>query len=322
MFLRLLRLSGGPFLLALIAAWSAILVGAVSVVAGYLHRRFFVKPAVAVKFGWFRRALVIAGLLELLCLAYAHFVEPYWLATRCLTIASAKLPPSCRPIRIVHISDLHSDPQPRLEEKLPVAVAKLNPDVICFTGDAANSVEGLPHFRRCMTRLSASAPTYAVRGNWDTRTASAALFGDTGVTELDGQGVTLTIAGGKLWISGLPAYAQDRIPSALKAKPTDAFCVFLHHYPDAILEFTKRDVDLVLSGHTHGGQVALPLYGAVITLSRFGKDFEGGLFRLGDTWLHVSRGVGMEGRFAPRLRFLVRPEITLIEVCPQEPNNR
>ena len=82
-------------------------------------------------------------------------------------------------------------------------------------------------------------------------------------------------------------------------------------------------VDLQLSGHTHGGQVRLPLYGALLTLSAMGKRFEAGLYRLGEMALYVNRGLGMEGGAAPRVRFLCRPEITVFDLLgrldPPEP---
>lgn len=309
-------------LVALLAAVAAVYVAAAWAVVGCLHRRFVTGTPAPRKGKWRRRGVVLAAVAGLFCLAYAHFVEPCWLAVRRVRITSAKLPPSCRPVRIVHVSDLHSDANPRLERRLPVAVAALNPDLIAFTGDAANSAPGLEHFRQCVSRLVLIAPTYAVRGNWDGAAESTPLFADTGATELNGQAVTVNVAGAEVWISGLPAWSEDRIESVMKGRPPGVFCLFLYHYPDAIHQLSRCKVDLCLSGHTHGGQVALPFYGAVVTLSRFGKQFEGGLYRAGDTWLHVSRGIGMEGGLAPRLRFLARPEVTLIEVCPENSETR
>jgi hypothetical protein len=75
-------------------------------------------------------------------------------------------------------------------------------------------------------------------------------------------------------------------------------------------------VDLYCAGHTHGGQVALPLYGALITFSKYGKKYEAGLYREGETWLYVNRGIGMEGGSTPRVRFWAPPEVTVIEVSP------
>jgi predicted MPP superfamily phosphohydrolase len=73
-------------------------------------------------------------------------------------------------------------------------------------------------------------------------------------------------------------------------------------------------IDLYLAGHTHGGQVALPFYGALITLSKTGKKYESGLHHLSNTYMYTNRGIGMEGGKAPRVRFCARPEVTVIDI--------
>jgi hypothetical protein len=81
-------------------------------------------------------------------------------------------------------------------------------------------------------------------------------------------------------------------------------------------------INLYLCGHTHGGQVRLPFYGAVVTASTLGKRFEMGYYRLQDTHLYVSRGIGFEGMGAPRVRFLCPPEITLVSIRVGEEDQR
>src|SRR2546429_298313 len=141
----------------------------------------------------------------------------------------------------------------------------------------------------------------AVRGNWDVwYWGRQELFGGTGVRELNGGAVKVDVAGTSLWVAGAPYAATDKIKGALNVVPPGAFTILLYHTPDEILDVaaTKR-VDLYCAGHTHGGQVALPFYGALVTLSKFGKRYESGLYREGDTWLYVTRGIGMEGGPAP-----------------------
>ncbi len=268
-----------------------------------------------------RRAAHTLAVMGLGCFAYAYFVEPYWLAVTQVTIQSAKLPAGTRPIRIVHISDLHSDPAPRLEDRLPDRIAQEQPDVIVFTGDAINSPTGLPVFRDCVTRLAAIAPTFAVRGNWDTGFwGKLDLFGGTGVKELNGQPTKLEVEGVPLWIGGVPVAKTSLIATLFDNVPPNEFRLFLYHYPDEIEEAAHQGVDLYCAGHTHGGQIALPFYGALMTLSRFDKEYEAGLYRVGDTQLYVNRGIGMEGGIAPRMRFWARPELTVIEVVPVSAN--
>lgn len=265
---------------------------------------------------WMRRAALSLAGLGLLCFAHGYWIEPYWLEVTRVRLATPKLVPGTRPIRLVHISDLHSDPAPRLEERLPDVIAAEKPDLIVFTGDSVNSRKGLPVFKRCLGRIARIAPTFVVKGNWDTPWVDLDLFGGTGVRELDGKAVRTEVAGNAIWIAGAAARDEVQIQAALAGAPDDAFTVFLHHYPDEIHRVAERGVDLYCAGHTHGGQVALPFYGAIITLSRFGKRFEAGLYRVGKTWLYVNRGIGMEGARMPRVRFCARPEVTVIEVAP------
>jgi len=104
------------------------------------------------------------------------------------------------------------------------------------------------------------------------------------------------------------------LQSTLQKIPKSEFSVVLYHSPDLMPEVVAQGVDLFCAGHTHGGQVALPLYGAMITFSKFGKQYEAGLYHERDTWLYVNRGIGMEGGPAPRVRFWSRPEMTVIDI--------
>jgi uncharacterized protein len=264
---------------------------------------------------WYSRVVLGLAGVGVLCAVYGYFVEPYWPSVTHVQISSAKLVEGAGPVRIVLISDLHSDAKPRLEERLPGIVAGENPDLIFFAGDCVNSSEGLPVFKKCMTRLAELAPTFAVRGNWDTaywRTLD--LFGGTGVREFDGHRIDVDIRGVLVSIAGLAVGQESEIDNVLGQMTPEAFTVFLYHYPDEIEAVSSRGIDLYCGGHTHGGQVSLPWYGALITLSRFDKQYESGLYHKGQTTLYVNRGIGMEGGHAPRVRFWARPEVTVLEI--------
>jgi predicted MPP superfamily phosphohydrolase len=123
-------------------------------------------------------------------------------------------------------------------------------------------------------------------------------------------------------INGLAVGRELEIVNVLSQMPAETFTVFLYHYPDEIDAVSARGIDLYCAGHTHGGQVSVPLYGALITFSRFDKQYESGYYRKGDTTLYVNRGIGMEGGFAPRVRFWARPEVTVLEiVSASHPND-
>ena len=266
---------------------------------------------------WFRRMIFGLAITGILCFAYGYFIEPYRLTIRNVELRTDKLPPNSPPIRIAHISDIHSDPIPRLEEKLPDAIAEQHPDLIVFTGDSLNSPEGLPVFRACLSKISKIAPTFVVKGNWDAwYWSDQDLFSNIDVKELDATTEKVVVRGTEIWLAGVPVGKEGKVKQTLEQLPKDKFSIFLYHYPDEIENVTPHGIDLYCAGHTHGGQIALPFYGALITLSKYGKRFEGGTYRVVDTWLNVNRGIGMEGGPAPRVRFWAPPEITVIDVLP------
>lgn len=253
-----------------------------------------------------RAAVLALAALGVVCGLYARLIEPTWLEVTHAEVATARLPPGAR-IRVVHITDVHSDPDVRLEPRLPELIAAERPDVIVYTGDSLNAIEGRPHFRALMTALAAIAPTYAVRGNWDT-----ALWRRRSVRRHRRGRARRT--GGPRAGRWRPARSADRLEHVLAGVPRAAASILLHHYPDEIDRVAELGVDLYVAGHTHGGQVALPLYGAPVTLARTGKRFEAGLYRVKRTARYVGRGIGMEGGSAPRVRFFARPEVAVIDL--------
>lgn len=322
--LHLMRTSELVTLMVVLVSVAALYAAAGVILARSLFRRLARRQRrPASRAGkWLRRGVLGLAGLGVLCMAYGYFVEPYWLEVTHVRITTAKLPPGSKPIRIVHVSDLHCDAKVRLEEKLPAVVAAEKPDLIVFTGDAVNSPDGLGNFRRCMRRFSRIAPTFAVKGNWDMWYRSEVdLFEDTGAIELDGGSFQLPIGGAKVWLGGLaPGKDPRRITELLAGAPDDAVKIFLYHYPGQVCEAAEGAADLYLCGHTHGGQIALPLYGALVTLSKYGKRFEAGLYQVDATRMYVNRGIGMEGVMP--MRFFARPEVTVIEIAPAKATPR
>ncbi|HEV8199949.1 MAG TPA: metallophosphoesterase [Candidatus Polarisedimenticolia bacterium] len=267
----------------------------------------------------FRLALAGLGALAVLCVAYGWLVEPYWPQVTHTRIVSPRLAPGTAPVRLVLLSDMHSDPKPRLEERLPDLVAAQHPDLIVYAGDSINTPRAVPVFKKCMSGLAKVAPTFAVRGNWDAWYWNRIdLFGGTGVRELDGDSAEVDVRGTRVWVGGVPIRHEDRVPALLAGLPENEPALFLYHYPypDVLPDAQRGRIDLQCSGHTHGGQVALPFYGAIITYSKYGKHYESGLYTVGPSHLYVTRGVGLEGGIAPRVRFFARPEITVVDLVP------
>ena len=255
------------------------------------------------------------ALIGILCFLYARFIEPCWLEVKTITITTPKLTHSA--IRIIQISDLHCDNKLRTEEKLVQIINSLHPDIIVFTGDSLNTASALPLFRQTMHNLNAKIAKLAVRGNFEARYwKKLDLFTGTGFEPLDADTVQLHNNGDTIYVTGLDCGNNLSPDSLLAALDPNCFSIFLYHKPDLIEDVNTARVDLYLCGHTHGGQVALPFYGALITLSKHGKKYEAGLYKVKNTLLYVNRGIGLERRPAPQVRFFARPEITLFEIQP------
>src|SRR5262249_40088356 len=181
--------------------------------------------------------------------------------------------------------------------------------------------EGVPLAHEVFSQLSAIAPTYVVLGNWDVELArewhqsvqEPSFFAGTGVRNLTGEAESALIAGTPVWIAGATTSQIRLLPTLLAGAPQDQLSILLFHFPDEVDVVQQNKIDLYLAGHTHCGQIALPLYGALVTYSRFDKKFERGLHSIGDSRLYVNCGIGLEGS-PPRARFLCRPEITVFDI--------
>jgi len=250
------------------------------------------------------------------CFLYGYFIEPYRVEVKRVPIRTGKLKQTS--FRIVHISDLHCDRKIRNEKTVVELVNNLEPDVIVFTGDAVNTPSALPLFKETMKDLKAPLGKFAVYGNFETRHWSGLdYYSGTGFKLLDSQTVVLKKNGEALSISGLSCEKPQDVADVLEKLPAESFDVFLFHFSDLIEDIEGLNVDLYLCGHTHGGQVSLPFYGALITLSKQGKKYEAGMYKVGKTILYVNRGIGLEARPAPQVRFLARPEVTVFDIVPE-----
>jgi len=259
------------------------------------------------------------ALLGIICFLYGHFVELYRIQVTRIPIRTDKLRQTT--FRIVHISDLHCDKKMRNEKRLVELINQLQPDVIVFTGDALNTSSALPLFKETFQNLNASLAKLAVRGNFETRSRNDLdLYSGTGFELLNAKTVPITKNGETIYISGLSRDNPSAFKTLLRPVPKENFSVFLYHFCDLIESVGDLNLDLYLCGHTHGGQIALPLYGAVVTLSKFGKKYEAGMYTVGGTILYVNRGIGIEPLPAPQVRFCARPEITVFDIMPQACN--
>ncbi len=258
---------------------------------------------------------------------YGFWVEPQRLGVTRQALRSPKLRAG-RPLRVLHLGDLHAEiGLTRRERRLIELVRECQPDVILFSGDFLNlSYLNDPRAgevaHTVLRELQAPLGAFAVSGSPavdQPDVVAQVLAGLPNVRWLRDEKVTLEHGGQRIELVGLtcthkPFIDGPRLQTLLGEGPRDTFTLLLYHTPDLAPEAADAGIDLQLSGHTHGGQVRLPLFGALYAASLYGKRYEMGRLREGDLTLYVTRGVGLEGKGAPRVRVLCPPEIVLWEL--------
>jgi uncharacterized protein len=255
----------------------------------------------------FRRRLKVYGSLLvfcLLCAGYGFWVEPYW-----VELTEHSVGEGAESISVLHLTDLHVADYGRNERWLSEQVRRLQPDLIVITGDVIRSPLDAARAAaavKLLKQLQAPLGVFGCMGNHDDWDGQAALdvYAQGGVTLLDPEH-SVSLAGGKLVVHGVAR------PTGRPRKGTaEAFDLLLSHYPIVLPRAAHAGMDLVVAGHTHGGQVRVPFWGS-LWLPYGSGDYEQGWFRDGDTRMYVSRGLGMS--ILP-VRFLSRPEVTLFRL--------
>ena len=266
---------------------------------------------------WLRRkpALILAWVILIGgtgCILYGFLIEPTWMKVTTYTITSPKIP-SGKQIRIVHIADLHVREYGPREQQLPELVASLKPDIILHTGDFFG---GHPEEERIVAELLMNweVPQYTCSGNQDRmRRIFEETMAAAEVRILKQETEPVTIRGIPCTITGFPSRDELSMQGSLKKLPVDTLNIVLYHHPQGFPSLFNTPADLMLAGHTHGGQIRLPFYGALITMDLLGKRYESGLYPEKKKHLVVSRGLGCEPGI-PEVRFLCRPEVVVIDI--------
>ena len=247
------------------------------------------------------------------------------------TICSDKLPGAFDGYRIAHISDLHNAEFGEGNQRLLDMLREAEPDVIAMTGDLIDSRRTNLAVALAFAKEAAQiAPCYYVSGNHEARVLEyqdlKAGLEAAGVTVLDDAYVKIEVSGESITVMGVndPSFSADYMPgdaaeidqklSALTAE-TSGFTILLSHRPELFNTYVRHDMDLVLSGHAHGGQFRLPLIGGLIAPNQgLFPRYDAGLYSERDTNMIVSRGLG--NSIVP-FRFNNRPEVVLIELESQ-----
>ncbi|HEX2091518.1 MAG TPA: metallophosphoesterase [Longimicrobiaceae bacterium] len=253
--------------------------------------------------------------------AYAFLVEPRWLELTRPRIHVRGLHPSLEGMRIALLTDLHAGdgtPLSLIRRACRMAMAE-RPDLVALTGDfAADDEAGFARVLGALGCLDAPLGVYAVPGNHDYVVGIDTWHRQVGahprITNLTNAAFLREVNGARLCIAGVDDYSLGKPQLEMLPQPEKRdFTLLLAHDPDQA-ERARRAydrVDLVLSGHTHGGQVRLPWVGAMKNPAQHDDLYEEGLRRRPWTQVYVSRGVGTV--HLP-VRFLCRPEVAVLEL--------
>ena len=226
---------------------------------------------------------------------------------------------------IAFLVDTHHGPFVPLSylERVVAMTNELGADLVALGGDFVQRRRS-PHFPPAgpyvrpgidvLAALKAPMGRFAVLGNHDNRVdprGTRKLLAGHGIRDLSNTGLWLERGGARLWLCGVEDHTTSREDYAAALgdiRPEDA-CIMLAHNPDSVEDIRDPRVGLVLSGHTHGGQIVLPFVGAPVVPSSYGQKYVAGFVQGPVTRVYVSRGVGT---IAPPVRFRCPPEVTFI----------
>ena len=288
-------------------------------------------------------AMVGAAALAVAGTAYSAGIEVRRWTLRQSTLPV--LPVGAAPLRILHISDLHMTPNQRSKQRWLAALVDLEPDLVVNTGDNLAHPQAVPAVLRALQPLM-TLPGVYVFGNNDyygpkpknpahylMRTGKKirgaplpwtdlrAAFSEHGWLDLSNTRRELTVAGRRVALAGVddPHLRRDRYQRIAGSadRSADLRLGLMHSPEPRVLDsFAADGYDLVLAGHTHGGQLRLPGYGAIVTNCGLDRSRARGASRWGaHTWLHVSAGLGTSP-YAP-VRFACPPEASLLTLVPR-----
>jgi predicted MPP superfamily phosphohydrolase len=279
-----------------------------------------------------RRNFFKAGMAGVAGLAlYSGEIARHWTEVTQRDVFLSNLPAAFDGLRIAQISDIHMDEftEPFFLRHVVHKINLLHPDAVFLTGDFVTDGIGHRHFAvgsawQCAAILKEleCRQLYAVLGNHDViigaKKVTEALTA-SGITVLRNAYLPMERNGGRIWLAGLDDPLEGRpnpelaIPASIRNQPDEPVVLLCHapDYADRLLAHPAgQAVDLMLSGHTHGGQICLPFLGA-LALPPWGRKYVEGFFRLGGLQLYVNRGIGTVGL---PFRLNCPPEITLLSL--------
>lgn len=255
---------------------------------------------------------------------WAFWLEPSSFITTSTDIKLKQWSANCDGLKVVVLSDLHvGSPHNGLDNlaKVITATNAIQPDLILLAGDyVIHEVMGGTFVKpepiaEELKKLTAKLGVYAVLGNhdwWYSAKRVQTAFQQHGIQLLDNDALAIKNGSCDFWLAGIGDYwmGQHNINRALRAIPDTATVIAFTHNPDIFYELPNR-IALTFAGHTHGGQVNLPLVGRLIVPSRYGQKFATGYISEGGGNIFVTNGIGTS--ILP-VRFRVPPEIAVVSL--------
>ena len=277
------------------------------------------------RYKWFASSLL---LILLGLAAWAFWLEPASLRNETTRLSIPKWPDACAGFRVALLSDLHVGSPFNGLAKLDNVVRLTNaaqPDLVLLAGDyvihgilGGKFVEPEPIAER-LGQLKARLGVFAVLGNhdwWYDATRIQNGFKPQAITILENQALAINSDACQFWLVGIGDFMEGRhdILQALSEVPPEQPVLAVTHNPDLFPDIPRR-VSLTLAGHTHGGQVYLPLLGRLVVPSRYGQRYAIGHIIENGRHLVVTPGLG--NSILP-VRFLVPPEVTILDLYPDK----
>jgi predicted MPP superfamily phosphohydrolase len=256
-------------------------------------------------------------LLGLVVCGYGILVRRRWFVVREVDVPVQGLDPSLDGFRIAHLSDLHigTNTPRRWGERWVRAANRRLPDLAVVTGDMVSSgSEYHGDIAEMVAGLSAKHGVFVTMGNHDyfgEGEPLVSMLGERGVRVLRNEGVVIDHGGKPLFLAGIDDTwtRRDDLTQALRDRPDSTPTILLAHDPERFRQAAKMNVELTLSGHTHGGQIAFPFLSKWISLSHLTHHFHQGLYRKGGASLYVHPGLGTTG---PPMRLGVAPAVVIL----------
>lgn len=236
------------------------------------------------------------------------------MAVREWDVAAHKWPGGLSGLRIAHVSDFHFKRWNRPTLHAQELLKSLDYDLLLVTGDFGNFHRHWRHAaemtRRFFEPIAGRVPTFAVLGNHDDPCFPSA--GNLPLTFLRNQSTRLSIKGTELFVAGIEQVVPrgGNLAATLAEVEPEAPTVLLAHYPSTTYRVTAKQAQLVLSGHTHGGQIRMPWFGCIWPNDRVPRKMASGLHQVNDVHVHVSAGIGAS--LPIRMRINCPPEIAIL----------